>query len=126
MQITPVSYTIMNSFWDLCQERFRANLTQQQFSTWIKPLVFDESDNHVHILAPNHFVMDWVREKFSENIDSWAQEYFTQPVSISYALGKKTSCPQVRCFTCVHNRGDFACCRTCCDGHAHQFKLQFR
>jgi chromosomal replication initiator protein len=83
----------MNSFWDLCQERFRANLTQQQFSTWIKPLVFDESDNHVHILAPNHFVMDWVREKFAGNIDHWAQEYFTQPVSISYALGKKSAAP---------------------------------
>ena len=94
MQIFPTSYTIMNSFWDLCQERFRANLTQQQFSTWIKPLVFDESDDHVHILAPNHFVMDWVREKFAEHIDGWAQEYFNRPVSISYALGKKSAAPK--------------------------------
>ena len=62
----------MNSFWDLCQERFRANLTQQQFSTWIKPLVFDDTGGDVRILAPNHFVMDWVREKFAEHIDVWA------------------------------------------------------
>ncbi|MEQ1592726.1 MAG: chromosomal replication initiator protein DnaA [Thiobacillaceae bacterium] len=84
----------MNSFWDLCQTRFRDNLTQQQFSTWIKPLIFDESDTHVHILAPNHFVMDWVREKFSDQLDGWAQEYFAHPVSISYALGKKTPAPK--------------------------------
>ena len=79
----------MDSFWDLCQERFRANLTQQQFSTWIKPLVFDDGGDEVRILAPNHFVMDWVREKFAEHIDSWAQEFYARPVAISYALGKK-------------------------------------
>ena len=79
----------MDSFWDLCQERFRANLTQQQFSTWIKPLVFDDADGEVRILAPNHFVMDWVREKFAEHIDVWAQEFYARPVAITYSLGKK-------------------------------------
>jgi len=84
----------MDSFWDLCQERFRANLTQQQFSTWIKPLIFDDAGGDVRILAPNHFVMDWVREKFSEHIDSWAQEFYGRPVSITYALGKKPGTPR--------------------------------
>lgn len=84
----------MDSFWDLCQARFRANLTQQQFSTWIKPLVFDDTSGDVRILAPNHFVMDWVREKFAEHIDTWAQEFYSRPVVISYALGKKTSAPR--------------------------------
>jgi len=84
----------MDSFWDLCQERFRANLTQQQFSTWIKPLVFEDADGEVRILAPNHFVMDWVREKFAEHIDGWAQEFYARPVSITYALGKKPSAPR--------------------------------
>mgnify|MGYP001091033381 CR=1 FL=1 len=84
----------MDSFWDLCQARFRANLTQQQFSTWIKPLVFDDTSGDVRILAPNHFVMDWVREKFAEHIDTWAQEFYSRPVVIIYALGKKTSAPR--------------------------------
>jgi len=84
----------MDSFWDLCQERFRANLTQQQFSTWIKPLVFDDAGGEVRILAPNHFVMDWVREKFAEHIDGWAQEFYAHPVSIIYALGKKPLAPR--------------------------------
>ncbi len=84
----------MNAFWDLCQERFRASLTQQQFSTWIKPLVFEDAGEEVRILAPNHFVMDWVREKFSEHIDGWAQEYFSRPVAITYALGRKPARPR--------------------------------
>ncbi|HEY9097859.1 MAG TPA: chromosomal replication initiator protein DnaA [Thiobacillus sp.] len=81
----------MDSFWDLCQERFRANLTQQQFSTWIKPLVIEDAGGEVRILAPNHFVMDWVREKFADHIDGWAQEFYARPIAITYALGKKNT-----------------------------------
>jgi chromosomal replication initiator protein len=84
----------MDSFWDLCQERFRASLTQQQFSTWIKPLVFEDTNGEVRIFAPNHFVMDWVREKFAESIDNWAQEFYARPISIAYALGKKPVAPR--------------------------------
>ncbi len=94
MQLPATRPSTMDSFWDLCQERFRANLTQQQFSTWIKPLVFEDADGEVRILAPNHFVMDWVREKFAEHIDGWAQEFYARPVSIVYALGKKTGAPR--------------------------------
>lgn len=89
MPLSAPRLSTMDSFWDLCQERFRANLTQQQFSTWIKPLVFDDSSGEVRILAPNHFVMDWVREKFAEDINVWAQEFYPEPVTITYALGKK-------------------------------------
>ena len=94
MQLSTPAPSTMDSFWALCQERFRANLTQQQFSTWIKPLVFDDAGGEVRILAPNHFVMDWVREKFAEHIDVWAQEFYARPVAITYALGKKTSTPR--------------------------------
>jgi chromosomal replication initiator protein len=94
MQLSAPHPPTMDSFWDLCQERFRANLTQQQFSTWIKPLVFDDTGGEVRILAPNHFVMDWVRDKFAEHIDIWAQEFYASPVTITYALGKKTVAPR--------------------------------
>jgi chromosomal replication initiator protein len=94
MQLTAPSPPPMDSFWDLCQERFRANLTQQQFSTWIRPLVFDDANGDVRILAPNHFVMDWVREKFAEHIDVWAQEFYARPIAITYALGKKVAGPR--------------------------------
>jgi len=84
----------MDSFWDLCQERFRASLTQQQFSTWIRPLVFDDAGGDVRILAPNHFVMDWVREKFADHIEGWANEFYARPIAITYALGKKSTAPR--------------------------------
>ena len=94
MQLNAQTNPTMDSFWDLCQERFRASLTQQQFSTWIKPLVFDDASGEVRILAPNHFVMDWVREKFAEHIDLWANEFYARPVIVAYALGKKAVAPR--------------------------------
>jgi chromosomal replication initiator protein len=85
----------MDAFWDLCQERFRASLTQQQFSTWIKPLLFEQAgEGDVRILAPNHFVMDWVREKFAEHIETWAQEFHGKPVAVQYALTRKPVAPR--------------------------------
>jgi chromosomal replication initiator protein len=85
----------MDAFWDLCQERFRASLTQQQFSTWIKPLLFEHAGNDdVRILAPNHFVMDWVREKFAEHIETWAHEFHGKPVAVQYALTRKPVAPR--------------------------------
>ncbi len=95
MQLIAQHHPTMDSFWDLCQERFRANLTQQQFSTWIRPLVFDDAGGSVRILAPNHFVMDWVREKFAEHIELWAQEFYAEPTAITYALGKKSMAPRM-------------------------------
>ncbi len=83
----------MDSFWDLCQERFRASLTQQQFSTWIKPLVFEDASGEVRILAPNHFVMDWVRDKFAEHIETWAEEFHGRPMAVQYALTRKQTAP---------------------------------
>jgi len=84
----------MNAFWDQCLTRFRENLTQQQFSTWIKPLMFeDDNEAGPRIIAPNHFVMDWVRDKFSGDIDAWAEEFYARPVSIAYALGKRAVAP---------------------------------
>jgi chromosomal replication initiator protein len=38
--------------------------------------------------------MDWVREKFAEHIDGWAQEFYAHPVTITYALGKKPAAPR--------------------------------
>lgn len=94
MLLSARHHSTMDSFWALCQERFRASLTQQQFSTWIKPLIFDDADGEVRILAPNHFVMDWVRDKFADHINEWAREFYPQPVSIAYALSKKPAAPK--------------------------------
>jgi chromosomal replication initiator protein len=78
----------MESFWDLCLQRFRENLTEQQFNTWIKPLVWEENDTP-QIIAPNRFVLDWVKDKFGPDIQGWAEQHFDHPTHVGFCLKRK-------------------------------------
>ncbi len=79
----------MASFWDQCLQRFQDDLSAQQYNTWIKPLTLEEGDGRLRILAPNRFVLDWFREKFSSHLLSWAQEHYGQPRELEYALNAR-------------------------------------
>lgn len=78
----------MKSFWDLCLQRFRKNLTEQQFNTWIKPLAWEESDPP-QLVAPNRFVLDWVKDKFGAEIQGWAEQHYAHPMQVGFCLKRK-------------------------------------
>lgn len=63
----------MEHFWDQCLLRFQQELSAQQYNTWIKPLKSKVSANKVQIIAPNKFVLQWVKSKFFSRIESLAQ-----------------------------------------------------
>ncbi|MCC5795111.1 MAG: chromosomal replication initiator protein DnaA [Chromatiales bacterium] len=46
--------------WNRCLEQLRADLPEQQFNTWIRPLQAVEDSPVLRLLAPNRFVVDWV------------------------------------------------------------------
>ncbi|MFQ5634571.1 MAG: chromosomal replication initiator protein DnaA [Gammaproteobacteria bacterium] len=48
------------SVWNRCVRQLRSDLSEQQFNTWIRPLQAVEEDVSLRLLAPNHFVVDWV------------------------------------------------------------------
>jgi chromosomal replication initiator protein len=78
----------MENFWRTCLSRFEQELTPQQFNTWIKPLRFDfdaESDTCL-IVAPNRFVLQWVKDRFFSRIEQLSEEYFSKPINLSLAL----------------------------------------
>jgi len=52
------------TIWLACVDRLEQRLTQQQFSTWIRPLQCREDANALWLLAPNRFVLDWVRNHY--------------------------------------------------------------
>jgi chromosomal replication initiator protein len=43
-------------------------LSPQQFNTWIRPLQIVEDQNNLKLLAPNRFVLDWVRNHYLDAI----------------------------------------------------------
>jgi chromosomal replication initiator protein len=63
------------SLWNQCLERLRQELPTQQFSMWIRPLVCEEQDGYVALFAPNRFVLDWVRDKYLDNITGLLREF---------------------------------------------------
>src|SRR4051794_39255886 len=78
-------------FWQLCLDAFRAELTPQQFNTWIRPLAVEGGAEGYRVLAPNRFVLQWVRERFANRIAELAVDADGQPLPVT--LGATENAP---------------------------------
>ncbi|MFT5644867.1 MAG: chromosomal replication initiator protein [Janthinobacterium sp.] len=77
----------MENFWQTCSAQLELELTPQQFSAWIKPLVLlDPEDGKVRIAAPNRFKLDWVKTQFASRITALASQYFETPTDVHFVL----------------------------------------
>jgi chromosomal replication initiator protein len=80
----------MNEFWSSCLLYFEQNLPTQQFNTWVKILRFEpcpsEKPLNFRLIAPNRWVMNWVRERCLAKIESIGHECFAEPVSIDLVV----------------------------------------
>jgi len=82
----------MSSFWTSCLSQFEAELPPQQFNTWIRPLRLEGEDdvvNGLRLLAPNGFILKWVKERYLTRIEELGSVYFSMPISIALALGER-------------------------------------
>jgi len=59
--------------WKQCLSRLEGELPAQQFNTWIRPLQVVLDNGTLHLLAPNRFVQDWIREKYLDVIRAIVQ-----------------------------------------------------
>ena len=80
----------MEKFWSTCLNRFEQELSAQQFNTWIKPLQTEFDDNLLRILAPNKFVLQWIKDRFLGKIEAIASEILPQNILIELSISKKT------------------------------------
>jgi chromosomal replication initiator protein len=76
----------MENFWPTCLNRLEKELSTQQFNTWIKPLQSQIEGNALCLLAPNRFVMQWVKERFLKKIEQFADELQLADIEIEFAL----------------------------------------
>jgi chromosomal replication initiator protein len=56
--------------WSNCLLRLEQELSDQQLNTWIRPLQVIEENNQIKLLAPNRFVLDWVKQNFQDKIQT--------------------------------------------------------
>ena len=74
--------------WQKCLKHLEAELTSQQYNTWIRPLQVIENANGIELFAPNRFVLDWIKEKYSARIETLLLELSPeQPVAMSFSVG---------------------------------------
>src|SRR5437667_11325453 len=79
----------MQGFWASCLSRFEKELPAQQFNTWIRPLKLDASaapSGELRLLAPNRFVLQWVKARFVPRIETMGAEFFSSPIRVSLTL----------------------------------------
>ncbi len=80
----------MEGFWLTCLGRFQEELPHQQFNTWIKPLRVENDGRAFNIIAPNRFVMQWIKDRFLSRIEVMGEEYFSRPVSVVLSMAAAT------------------------------------
>ncbi|MFM8330656.1 MAG: chromosomal replication initiator protein DnaA [Candidatus Methylumidiphilus sp.] len=59
----------MSTLWNQCVSQLEGELPPQQFNTWIRPLQAVEEGGQLKLLAPNRFVLEWVKQHFIDKIE---------------------------------------------------------
>lgn len=80
----------IETFWYSCLKHFEKELNAQQFNTWIKPLQLNASecnDENLVLIAPNRFVLLWVKDNFIPKIEVMAQQHFSRKIHFQLILG---------------------------------------
>ena len=77
-----------DSLWQACIDQLAQELPEQQFNTWIKPLVATVADDfsRVTIFVANRFKLDWVRAQYAGRIGGMLEKMYGQPVQVELAI----------------------------------------
>ena len=83
--------------WQRGCERLAAELPEQQFNTWIRPLPAADITEHaeagavVTVRVPNRFKLDWIRNQYADRIEAVLTEIAGRPVRLNMTLVAKES-----------------------------------
>lgn len=85
--------------WQRGCERLAAELPEQQFNTWIRPLaaaaVSDTLQGAVAcLLVPNRFKLDWIRNQYGGRIEAVLSELAGKPVRLEINLSVRDGSPR--------------------------------
>ena len=86
----------MSSFWNSCLSQFEQELSSQQFNTWIRPLRLEGEEtpsDGLRLVAPNGFILKWVKERYLGRIEELGHQFFSVPVTIALIVGQREVTP---------------------------------
>jgi len=80
----------LNSIWQQCITCLEGEISEQQLNTWILPLQVEQELNTLKLLAPNRFVMDWVRKHFLDRINELVTSLDdSKSISVNLSIGSQ-------------------------------------
>ncbi len=80
----------MNSIWNNCLAKLENEMPGSDFSTWVRPLQAVEENGQVRLLAPNRFVLDWVKQHYLAKLVTAIGEFSNGSLSVSLEIGSKS------------------------------------
>ena len=82
----------LESLWSKCLNILQEEYPSQQFNTWLRPLQATVQNQQLILLAPNRFVIDWVKKNFLTRIQELVQQYMPDTdFQVFGSLGDPTS-----------------------------------
>ncbi len=66
--------TLTTNTWNNLLERLGNDIPEQQFNTWIRPLQCIEQPDQLRLMAPNAFVLDWVKKHYLGKLENYLQD----------------------------------------------------
>jgi chromosomal replication initiator protein len=80
-----------DGLWQACVDQLAQELPEQQFNTWIKPLIANVADDFskVVIFVGNRFKLDWIRAQYANRIAGLLQQIHGQPIQVELAITPK-------------------------------------
>ncbi len=83
--------SMSQGLWQTCVDHLAQELPEQQFNTWIKPLVADVSQDlsKVTIQVGNRFKLDWVRAQYAARISALLEKVSGHSVVLELALAPR-------------------------------------
>ncbi len=83
----------MADLWLACVEQLAQELPEQQFNTWIKPLVAEVAPDlsKLTIQVANRFKLDWIRAQYSARISALLAELAGQSITLELVLAPRES-----------------------------------
>lgn len=80
--------------WKKCLEWLEQDLPAQHFNTWIRPLQAEQDGTVLRLLAPNKFVLEWVKDKYAVRIKELLSQFEDgQAMALAFAVGSRRATP---------------------------------
>ena len=78
-----------NALWEQCLQLIRDNVTEQQFTTWVKPITFEAFDAATNILlvqVPSPFVYEYLEENYVDLLSKVLTRIYGKGVQLKYRI----------------------------------------